>query len=175
MDFSQNHFELFGLPTCFSVDSSSLDQAYRHVQTEIHPDRFAHRPDNEKRMALQWATRANEAYQTLRNPLARGRYLLQLQGVDTAEETNTAMPVDFLMRQMEWREAVADARGGHDIERLEKLSADLRQDSAALHIELGAALDVDQDYDTAAALVRKLRFLEKLEEEIADAIEALLF
>ncbi len=175
MDFSQNHFELFGLPTRFSVDSPLLDQAYRHVQTEIHPDRFAHRPDNEKRMALQWATRANEAYQTLRNPLARGRYLLQLHGVDTAEETNTAMPVDFLMRQMEWREAVADARGGHDIERLEKLSADLRQDSAALHIKLGAALDVDQDYDTAAALVRKLRFLEKLEEEIADAIEALLF
>ncbi len=169
------HFSLFRLPTTFALDGNALDAAYRQVQSEVHPDRFATANDAEKRQAMERATAANEAYQTLKNPLARGRYLLQLAGVDTQEETNTAMPVDFLMAQMEWREAVAEARAAHDVERLEALSADARQDVAELVRQLGHALDGEHDHAAAALLVRKLRFLEKLEEEIGDAIEALLF
>ncbi|MGB8600480.1 MAG: Fe-S protein assembly co-chaperone HscB, partial [Burkholderiales bacterium] len=105
-DFSKNYFDLFGLEKKFSVPQEVLDRAYRDIQSQIHPDKFSHAGEAEKRLSMQWATRANEAYQTLKKPLARARYLLQLHGVDTQEETNTAMPTGFLMEQMEWREAV---------------------------------------------------------------------
>ena len=102
-DFSRNHFELLGLPVAFALDPARLESGYRELQGAVHPDRFAAASDAERRIAMQWATHANEAYRTLRDPLERARYLLRLRGFDTEEETNTSMPPDFLMQQMEWR------------------------------------------------------------------------
>ena len=170
-----SYFELFDLPVRFAVDGEALETAYRKVQAEVHPDRFASAPEAERRRALELATEANEAFQTLRSPVARARYLLQLHGIDTQEETNTAMPVDFLMAQMEWREAVADARAASDVEGLEQLAAAVRADRDELVAALVRSLDVTQEYDVAALGVRKLRFLDKLDQEIGDAIESLLF
>jgi molecular chaperone HscB len=93
-DFTRNHFELLGLPAVFGIDPARLDQRYRELQGRVHPDRFAAASEAERRVAMQWATRANEAYRTLRDPLARARYLLSLKGYDTGEESNTAMPPD---------------------------------------------------------------------------------
>ncbi len=101
----QNHFELFGLPVRFAVDSAALDAAFRDVQGKVHPDKFVNASDAEKRVAMQWATRANEAYQTLKNPQKRAGYLCELNGAPLQVESNTAMPLAFLMQQMEWREA----------------------------------------------------------------------
>src|SRR5438132_12609726 len=105
----QNHFELFGLQAAFSVDEAALDQSYREIQSRVHPDRFAHAGDAERRASLQWTTRVNEAYRTLRNPVSRASHLLALNGIDVAFETNTAMPAEFLMEQMELREALEEA------------------------------------------------------------------
>ena len=58
----------------------------------MHPDRFAHAGDAERRASLQWTTRVNEAYRTLKDPVQRAKHLLELHGVDVAFETNTAMP-----------------------------------------------------------------------------------
>ncbi|TCP14929.1 co-chaperone protein HscB [Crenobacter luteus] len=173
--FGQDFFALFDLPRRFAIDAAQLDERYRAAASQVHPDRFAHAGDAERRAALMMATRVNEAYQTLKSPLARARYLLTLSGVDTQEETNTAMPPAFLMAQMEWREAIMDAKMARDVDALEKLARELRADAAALRDELAAALDGAGDLDAAALLVRKWRFLEKLEQEIGDAIEALLF
>lgn len=172
-DFNQDHFSLFGLTRQFAVDMARLDQAYRQVQAEVHPDRFAGGSDAEKRLSMQWATRANEAYQTLRRPVARARYLLALAGVDTQEETNTAMPADFLMQQMEWREAVAEARASKDTQALDDVLNTLRQSERAMHQKLADALDGQRDHVLAALLVRKLRFIEKLADEVGAAQEAL--
>ncbi|BCL74387.1 co-chaperone protein HscB [Jeongeupia sp. HS-3] len=174
-DFAQSHFTLFDLPQTFALDRRALDARYKALQTDYHPDRFASHDDATRRMSLQIATRVNEAYQTLKSPLARGRYLLSLAGVDTEEETNTAMPIDFLMAQMEWREAIAETRAGRSVDALEALNRDLATETAALTEELGDLIDIDRDYPAAAMAVRKLRFLEKLNEEIGDAIESVLF
>ncbi|HJV07697.1 MAG TPA: Fe-S protein assembly co-chaperone HscB [Chromobacteriaceae bacterium] len=174
VDFSQDHFSLFGLPARFALDLPALEQAWRTAAAEVHPDRYASHGEAEKRMALMMATRVNEAYRTLKSPLARARYLLQLRGVDTQEETNTSMPTDFLMAQMEWREGIEDAKAAGDVDALEALSRDLRGETRQLENLLEQALDQQADLDAAALLVRKLRFLEKLEQEIGDAIETLL-
>ena len=169
-DFKKNHFELFGLPPAFRIDPVALERSYRELQSQVHPDRFAAGSDAEKRVSMQWATRANEAYQTLRDPVKRARYLLSVQGVDTEEETNTAMPAPFLMAQMEWREEAAAARAARDGAALERLDVSLRSEERTLLAALEAALDATHDTALGAALVRKLRFIEKLKDEVGDAL-----
>ena len=172
-ELPQNHFELFDLPVSFAIDRTVLDQSYRKLQSEVHPDRFAAATSAERLRSMQWATLANEAYQTLKSPVARARYLLHLNGIDTQEETNTAMPADFLMQQMEWREAIDEAREATDISALEKLLIDLNREAASQEAQLHAAIDEQHDYPRAASTVRKLRFLDKVRDEIERAIEAL--
>jgi molecular chaperone HscB len=96
-EVQRDFFGLFGLAPVFRLDEAALESAYREVQTQVHPDRYAHLSDTEKRVSMQWATRVNEAYRTLRTPLLRACYLLQLNGVDPGLETNTAMLPAFLM------------------------------------------------------------------------------
>ncbi len=173
IDFSKNHFQLFGLEPAFQLNLARLDQSFRDIQAQVHPDKFSHAPDAERRLSMQWSTHVNEAYQTLKQPISRARYLLKLRGVDTQEETNTAMPTDFLMEQMEWREAIGEAKDAADATELDHLGTKLRQVMHHLQDDIGQRLDQSHDYPGAAEAVRKLRFLDKLREEINDALEAL--
>lgn len=173
MQAGNTHFSLFNLPVQFAIDQPALEGIYHKLQTEVHPDRFAAAPTNEKLRAMQLATQVNEAYQTLKKPLNRARYLLELQGVDTEEESNTSMPMDFLMQQMEWRENIEDASASRDMSTLDKLATTLKQEEKALHTLLASYLDANLDLAQAAGAVRKLKFIEKIQEEINLAIEKL--
>lgn len=173
MDLRADHFALFGLNRGFRLDLSDLDSRYRDIQAQVHPDRFANAGEAERRMSMQWATHANEAYQTLKKPLERAKYLLHLGGHDIQAENNTAMPADFLMDQMEWREAVMDARHGGDHHELEHLHNRLRSDINTRYQELGELLDASGDFALATDRVRRLMFLEKLLHEIDDALASL--
>jgi len=168
----QNHFELFHLPQQFAIDSGALDAAYREVQGRVHPDKFVNATDAEKRVAMQWATRANEAYQTLKNPQKRAAYLCELNGVDLQTESNTAMPMAFLMQQMEWREALAEARAAKDTEQLDELEGELRSARKKQLQEIETALN-GRDFHAAAQGVRALMFLDKFSDELNFAFEAL--
>jgi molecular chaperone HscB len=172
IDFTKNHFDLFHLPLSFQMDSAALDVAYRDVQREVHPDKFTTASGAEKRLAAQWATRANEAYQTLKSPLNRGRYFLKIHGIETEEESNTSMPLEFLMQQMEWREAVVEARASKDEAKLNELAAQKNADEKNLFAQLSGELNQATTFADARLTVRKLRFIEKLGEEIDDAFEA---
>lgn len=173
MDLTADFFALFGLPRAFRLSLPELDARYRDVQAQVHPDRFAHAGEAERRLSMQWATQANEAYQTLKKPLERAKYLLHLAGHDLQAESNTAMPADFLMEQMEWREAVHEARAGGDHHELEHLYHRLRDDIAGRHAELAELLDERHDWAAGVDRVRRLMFLEKLLHEIDDAIASL--
>jgi molecular chaperone HscB len=172
-DFQQDFFQLFGLVERFQIDNTQLEQHYRTLQTQVHPDKFAHHSEAEQRISMQWATQVNEAYQTLRDPVRRARYLLSLHGVDTQEETNTAMPVDFLMQQMEWREAIEEAQQASDEAALTDLETRLQHEIRGLEQFLAAKIDDEHNYVAAAEAVRKLKFMEKLAEETASALDAL--
>jgi molecular chaperone HscB len=167
----QNHFELFGLASAFSLDKESLEKAYRGIQSQVHPDRFAHAGDAERRASLQWTTRVNEAYRALKDPVQRGKHILELHGVDVAFETNTQMPSDFLLQQLELREELEAATGKKDASRLERLRSALRSQKQALEGKIGQAIDAKKDYPGAAELVRKLMFLDRLDDEIDAAYE----
>ncbi|HMX16877.1 MAG TPA: Fe-S protein assembly co-chaperone HscB, partial [Rhodocyclaceae bacterium] len=145
---------------------------YHEVQARVHPDKHAHLSDQQKRLAMQWATRANEAYLTLKSPLKRAHYLLQLAGHDPQIERNTAMPMEFLVQQMEWREAVEEGRGAGDAEELDALHRRLRKEMSGQYAELERVLDVAPDLARAADVVRQLMFQEKLLHEIDEALAA---
>jgi molecular chaperone HscB len=168
-----NHFELFGLAPAFALEGEALERSYREIQSKVHPDRFAHAGDAERRASLQWTTRVNEAYRTLKDPVQRARHLLELQGVDVAFETNTAMPPEFLMQQMELRESLEDATAKKDSSRLDLLRKNLGESRVLLQQEIGKAIDTKKDYAGAAALVRKLQFLDRLDSEIDAAYETI--
>jgi molecular chaperone HscB len=165
-----DHFELFGLPPRFAIDLDALERVYKDVQSRVHPDRFVNATDAEKRVAMQWATRANEAYQTLKNPMKRAQYLCELNGVDLQTDSNTAMPMEFLMQQMECREALDEARG--DPAELERLRATMNEERDELVAAIGRAIDESRDYTQAAALVRQLMFIDRFASEIGHADEA---
>jgi len=172
-DTPKNHFQLFGIAQSYKLDIAQLELAFRALQAQVHPDKSAHLSDAEQRVAMQRSTLVNEAYQTLRSPIRRARYLLSLQGVDTQEETNTAMPLEFLMAQMEWREAVADAQQARDADALGQLEARMKDETGELEAMLAVKIDSEHDYAFAAGLVRKLRFMERLAEEIDSAYDEL--
>ena len=168
----QNHFELFHLPQRFAVDPEALDKAYREVQNRVHPDKFINATDTEKRGAHQMAARAKQAYQTLKNPFKRAAYLCELNGIDLQTESNTAMPREFLMQQMEWREALEDAKAAKDLDALDQLERELRKARNAEIEQIGSLLD-SQDYEAAAKGVRQLMFLEKFGNEVHAVFEKL--
>jgi molecular chaperone HscB len=166
IDFSRNHFELFGLPERFRFDAALLDRAYRALQSEVHPDRFAHAGEAEQRLALQSSARVNEAYRALRDPVARAQYLLSLHGIDAFAETDTALPYDFLERQLERREAAAEALAAVDASRLRAIAAEVHADTERLEQRLAARLDAEGAFDAAREDVRQFRFLAKLAADI---------
>ena len=169
INFRQNHYELFGLQPRFSLELSELDAAYKGIQSRVHPDRFVHASDADRRASMQSATQVNEAYRTLKNPLARARYLLALHQVDVQSESNTAMPPEFLLEQMQWREAVEDAAGQSD--ELARLGLRLGREMQEHYAQLERNLDRERNFAEGSDSVRKLMFLERLREEISDALE----
>ncbi|WP_296752142.1 Fe-S protein assembly co-chaperone HscB [Thiobacillus sp.] len=173
MDFSQTHFELFGLPTAYALDRDKLDAAYRELQNAVHPDRFAAQPESEQRVAMQWATQVNEAYQTLKHPVNRGVYLLRLQGIDALAAGNTKMSPAFLMQQMEWRETIEDARANQNATALDAVSGDLRAAHRRIEAQLAELIDTAHDFAAASEAVRQLRFMDKLIAEVGDVYEEL--
>jgi len=171
MNLNQNHFELFGLPARFALDAAALEARYRELQREVHPDRFAAAPEPERRASMQRATRVNEAYQTLKSPLRRAVYILRLRGVDPEFETNTAMPPEFLMEQMSWRERIE--AGSENPETLVRLRGGLREEGAKIYARLRGQLDGGGADEAASEATRMLMFYEKLADEIDDRLAEL--
>jgi molecular chaperone HscB len=162
-----DHFSLFGLPARFDLDAQALETAWRTVAAQVHPDRFATASPAERRVAMQWAARANEAYRQLRDPLLRARYLCEQAGIDLQTESNTSMDTAFLMQQMTWREMLDDAR--EDAGALATLQAELQEARVQMRATLTRLLDEQHDYAAAGLKVREWMFVEKLAQELAHA------
>lgn len=173
IDLAANHFELFGEPVGFSIDVERLAERFRRLQSITHPDRFAAAGDAERRWSLQASARVNDAWTTLRRPLARAIYLLSLQGVATDEETDTHMDPAFLMEQMELREALGDARGAADpgaaLDAVTRRLDGMGRGCADRFVDRSEAAD----WAGARDVVREWQFVDKLERETAALAAAL--
>jgi molecular chaperone HscB len=165
-----DYFALFQLKPQFKIDRQALESAYLTVQQKVHPDMHAQASDSDKRVSMQLSALANSAYRTLMNPIQRGLYMCVRNGVDPQLETNTAMPAQFLMQQMEWREALDDVRDQPS--KLDDLYKEVELTRANLLKEVEATIDEANNYELAATQLRALLFIDKFGAELEDAISA---
>jgi molecular chaperone HscB len=163
------HFELFGLTPSFALDNSTLSSKYRDLQATVHPDRFVNGTDAEKRFSVEQSTNINDAYQTLKDPTRRAIYMLSLKNIDAMDETNTKMPHEFLMQQLEWREALEFAKECEDADKLAAMSEELDGIVDSLGSTFSAAYQGGH-LPVATTLARKMRFMQKLRDEVYAAI-----
>ena len=163
MNLNDTDFELFAVPASFAQDRAALDARWKELQREAHPDRFAAQGAAAQRVAMQWSVRINEAYQRLKDPIKRAAYLCALNGAPINVENNTAMPPDFLMEQMAWREELDEAR---DAAAFDKLRAEVEAGRARALSSLDWLIDEKGDYPEAARQVRALMFIERFAEDV---------
>ncbi|WP_394201005.1 co-chaperone HscB [Shewanella waksmanii] len=172
-----NYFELFSLTPSYRVDTAILAERYRELQRAVHPDKFANASEQDKRMAVQRTAQVNDGYSTLKHPISRAEYMLSLQGLDLSHESTTVKDMGFLMQQMEWRESLESVASHADPD---ELIDDLHDSFASYAKQISTELEnviESQDKDelnVAADLVRKLKFMAKLQDELARIEDALL-
>jgi molecular chaperone HscB len=170
VNLQDNDFTLFGLAEQFAQDRSRLDARWKELQREAHPDKFAAQGAAAQRVAMQWSVRINEAYQRLKDPLARAAYLCELRGAPVLAHSNTAMPAQFLMQQMEWREALDDA---DDVSAVEALVTQVRTEQASLLQQCTQLLDQQNNPSAAVAVVRTLMFIDKFSQDLNQRLDQL--
>lgn len=170
MNLQDDDFTLFGLSQRYALDRAALDQQWRALQAQVHPDKFASEGAAAQRVAMQWAVRVNEAYCRLKEPLSRAQYLCELRGAPIQAENNTAMPAAFLMHQMAWREALDEARSADAVEALDdEVTAFERR----LLADIGRLLDEVGDAPAAAQQVRALMFVNRIRADIQQRLDVL--
>ena len=165
---SINFFTLLQLPEAFDIDLETLHQNYQSIQKDIHPDRFATFDDEAKLESIKKTAQVNDAYQTLKSPIRRAEYLLQLKGINIHDEKYTAVPQDFLMQQMEWREELET----HKLDKvaLEKLAQNIQKNKNDMMNQLPSFFDDKNHLNDAIRVTRELNFIEKIEQHINDAL-----
>lgn len=168
MNLHSNDFELFGLALQYAQDRTELDARWKDLQRQIHPDRFAAQGATSQRLAMQWSVRVNEAYQRLKDPLRRAAYLCELNGAAIQAENNTAMPREFLLQQISWREALDEATCTQELEAIQAEIEALRRKSFDRCAQL---LDVEHDYPQAVVEVRSLMFIERFVQDIENRFD----
>lgn len=174
MDITRNYFDFLGVPVSYTVDLSRLNERYRELQRQLHPDRHSHQSEREQRLAVQYTAYLNEALTTLKSPLKRAQYLLSLRGIDTCSESRVQLDPMFLMEQMELRERAAEAVDHADPEaELEALQARVTGELTQLQHDFATAWEAGE-LAQAEVLVRKMQFLCKLQSDI-EALEDRLF
>ena len=163
MNLQSTDFELFAVPPRFAQDAAQLDARWKELQRQVHPDKFAAQGAAAQRVAMQWSARIIEAYRRLKDPLKRAAYLCELNGAPIDAESNTAMPAEFLMQQMELREAVDDAVDAAAMDEIGRQSATLKRE---MLLKLEQQMDAQHDWPAAAQTVRALMFLDRLAGDI---------
>ena len=170
MNLQSSDFELFGIPVQFAQDRATLDARWKDLQREAHPDKFSAQGASAQRLAMQWSVRINEAYQRLKDPLRRASYLCELYGAPVNAEDNTAMPADFLMQQMEWRESLDAAKYRQDLEEIARQAASSGRE---MLLKIEQLIDTEKDFPAAVQQVRSLMFIERFVSEVDARIDQL--
>ncbi len=173
MDLTTHYFDLFGLPLSYEIDRTQLSEQYRTLQQQYHPDRFASASEQERRLSLQMASHINEGNRVLRDPIARARYMLELKGVDLGTDSETVRDPEFLMEQMELREALEAAQQGSDpVTALEQFVEQME----GRIVEQGKRFSVhfEQQPEQGVVTVQQMQFFHRLAQQAESMVDDLI-
>jgi len=172
LQLNSDSFQIFDLPRVFDLDEARLTERFHQLMRAVHPDRHAGATEVERRQAMQWSSRINEAYRQLLKPLARAQLLCEIFA-GPLDVLRTAMPPAFLMRQMQWREDFeAISLDANRLDQVDALEAEVKLEGkqitsqfAQTSIALGQSPSAD-DAKLAADLLRQWMFVEKFLDDI---------
>lgn len=157
-----DHFDRLGLQRSFDIDPDVLDRSYFQAQRQLHPDRFATRTPRERTFSQLQAVSLNEAYETLKDPIARAEYLISLAGLEVVPEGCSLVGEQELLHEvMERREALAEAE---TVDTVAELEDEARRDTEGCLSALSLAF-AERDLAGASRLVTRLRYLGKFAQE----------
>lgn len=167
------------MPVSFELDLQDLSQRYRELLRAVHPDKFANASDHERRLSVEKAALINDAYQTLKSPQRRARYMLELQSVSFDDEKDMALDPAFLMEQIELRESLAELPQQDDpLTSLNKIMADIKERISGVLNDIAGQLVSeeldDKQKNSVKQLIHKMQFLNKLQQEAEYQEENLL-
>jgi molecular chaperone HscB len=168
LTLASSDFDLFGLAATFDVDPDELDRRWKQLQRQVHPDHYSTQTTADKRLAMQWSLRVNEAYQRLKHPVRRAAYLCELNGVPIRAEGNTSMPADFLIQQMQWREELEAA---HELADIEVLRQQVKNEMQILLQQCAQSIEQETQWVQAAESVRALMFIERFLQDVDNRLE----
>jgi molecular chaperone HscB len=171
--FSKNYFEIFNIPVSTEIDLTKVSEVYREIQKQVHPDRFVNADEQARRIAMQKTSLINQAFQTLKEPIARLQYLMSLKGVDMDSETDTSMDGVFLMEQMEFREEISEVREKEDpLDKLDVMASKIKKQLNDFMSSFESSYQ-NAELDAARGTVRKMQFLVKAQKEVTVLTEQL--
>jgi len=162
VDFKQNYFQIFQLNCTFQVDLEVLSTRFHDLQQAVHPDKFVSASEQDKRLAVQWATQVNKGYDTLKNPMLRAIYLLELKQLEIEHNPNLAPA--FLMQQVELREALEEIEdeGEQALPQLDKYKKTVKKMLLQLEDEFSTQYLNQAELHKATQTVYKMQFTNKL-------------
>lgn len=157
-----SYFTLFGLPQSFALSEADLQKRYIDLQRQHHPDRAVGKSAEERAKAIELSMRVNDAYDTLKSPLTRAEYLLELQGIFVNTEDDSIKPSpELLMETIELREQLSEIEDGRS---LKAAMDDIKSSMSRCVTELEGAFATSA-HERAAQLTMRLKYLGKALEE----------
>ena len=109
-----DYFALFGLKPRLAISPDELQKTFYELSRALHPDRFVRKPEREREYSLEASSVLNDAWRTLRNPVARGEYVLKQNGFDIGEQRSKNVPPELLEEVFELNMAIEEVRGGDE-------------------------------------------------------------
>ena len=193
---TMDYFSFFALPRKLGLDAAALERQFQQLSWKLHPDNFHQATTYEQELSLEKTATLNDAYRTLRDPVARVEYLLGLEGVRREGETKQQAPPDLLAEVFELNEYLEELReakrsGGEPREmeelrhRLEKARETFQAKMDEVMAELTAQFerwDAGLEADTAAgehraaleamsAILNRHSYIRNLVRNVSDELE----
>lgn len=171
-----DYFSFFGLPQKLSVDLSTLEQKFHSLSWKLHPDHFARASEAERQLSLDLSSQLNDAYRTLRDPVARVEYLLSLSGMRKEGQKKQQAPPELLEEVFELNESLDELRearssGGSEAQmlslraKLETAQHKFESSLADVDKELsGVATEWDAALDAGAEDAARKKSMERMNE-----------
>lgn len=200
-DSENNYFTQFELPVHLHIDTAALEKSFYAQSRRLHPDRFAAKPVAEQEAALAASSRLNDAYRTLRDPIARTEYLLGLEGIQLEEQSRAATdaakaagtekkqvaPPDLLEEAFELNMALEELKMGDDPDARQQLEGErskfttmleaTNRDLEGLWTNWDAAVDAGDDAgksaakDAMVALLNRRSYIRNLVRDVNAALD----
>ncbi|KAJ8630927.1 hypothetical protein MRB53_024250 [Persea americana] len=161
VDRSVDYFQIFGLEKTYDIQTENLESKYKDWQKKLHPDLVHSKSEKEKAYAAEQSARVIDAYRTLRKPLLRAMYLMQLEGEPVDEEQTVSDP-ELLAEIMEVREAVEEA---YDSQALKQIQMQVQRKLENWSNSFGTALK-KREFESAATSIQRMTYYERVLEEI---------